>query len=407
MYDQWAQQVDDGKMVGVMMIDLSAAFDMVDHPLLLEKLKLFGLDEEVIQWFGSYLSGRSQSVLIDGCLSLPLSIECGVPQGSILGPLMYIIFTNDIPDLVHDHPVSYQNPEPVCEHCGSTVCYVDDGTYSVGHTDPAILSQKLSDQYEKISEYMAGNKLVINGDKTHLVVMGTKHTAAHRDEVKLEAGPHTILPSTTEKLLGGRISQDLKWNQHILEGDQSLVKQITSRINGLCMLSTRSSFQTRLMVANGIVISKLCYLIQLWGGCDDYLLKPLQVLQNRAARAVTGWGWFTSKRKLLKKCNWLSIKQLIFYQSVILAHKIATTSSPFYLAAKMCTTHPRKTRQATSGCIRFGEQFSANQNPIQKSFCNRATNQYNSIPASIRTVKSMPLFKSRLKKWIETNIPID
>ena len=173
------------------------------------------------------------------------------------------------------------------------------------------------------------------------------------------------------------------------------------------MLSTRSSFQTRLMVANGIVISKLCYLIQLWGGCDEYLLKPLQVLQNRAARAVTGWGWFTPKRKLLKKCNWLSIKQLIFYQSVILAQKIATTSSPFYLAAKMNTTHPIETRQATSGCIRFGEQFSANQNPIQKSFCNRATHQYNSIPASIRTVKSMPLFKSRLRKWIETNIPID
>ena len=161
------------------------------------------------------------------------------------------------------------------------VLCVDDGTYSVGHTDPAILSQKLSDQYEKISDYMAGNKLVINGDKTHLVVMGTKHTAAHRDEVKLEAGPHTILPSTTEKLLGGRISQDLKWNQHILEGDQSLVKQITSRINGLCMLSTRSSFQTRLMVANGIVISQLCYLIQLWGGCEGYLLNSLQIIMNR------------------------------------------------------------------------------------------------------------------------------
>ena len=198
-----------------------------------------------------------------------------------------------------------------------------------------------------------------------LGVMGTKHTAAHRDEVKLEAGPHTILPSSTEKLLGGQISQDLKWNQHILEGDQSLVKQITSRINGLCLLSPRSSFQTRLMVANGIVISKLCYLIQLWGGCEEYLLKPLQVLQNRAARAVTGWGWFTPKRKLLRKCNWLSIKQLVYYQSVVLAHKIATTSSPFYLAAKMTTAHPRKTRQAASGCIRFGEQFSANQNPIQ------------------------------------------
>ena len=153
---------DDGKMVGVMMVDLSAAFDMVDHPLLLAKLCLFGLEEEVILWFESYLTGRTQSVLIDGCLSPPLGIECGVPQGSILGPLMYIIFTNEIPDLVHDHAVSYLNPEPACEACGSTVCYVDDGTFSVGHTDPSILSQKLSDQYGIIADYMAANKLVIN-----------------------------------------------------------------------------------------------------------------------------------------------------------------------------------------------------------------------------------------------------
>ena len=156
---------------------------------------------------------------------------------------MYIIFTNEIPDLVHDHPVSYQNPEPVCEPCGSTVCYVDNGTFSVGHTDPATLSQKLSEQYGKIADYMATNKLALNGDETHLVVMGSKKTGAHRDEVKLEAGPHTILPSSTEKLLGCQISQDLKWNKHILEGEESLVKQITSCINGLCMLSSRASFQ--------------------------------------------------------------------------------------------------------------------------------------------------------------------
>ena len=111
-----------------MMIDLSAAFDMVDHSLLLDKLALFGIDAEVTQWLGSYLTGRSQSVLVD---------------------------------------------DPHCSDCGSTVCYVDDATFSVSHSDPGILSQKLSNQYKKIEEYMAANKLVINGDKTHLVVMGS------------------------------------------------------------------------------------------------------------------------------------------------------------------------------------------------------------------------------------------
>ena len=336
-----------------------------------------------------------------------MGIECGVPQGSILGPLMYIIFTNDIPDLVHDHPVSYQDPQPACAPCGSTVCYVDDGTYSVGHSDPAILSQKLSHQYGTIADYMAANKLVINGDKTHLVVMGTRHTAAKRADVRLEAGPHIIQPSPSEKLLGAHISQDLKWKQHILESDQSLVKQITSRINGLAILSPRASLETRLMVANGIVMSKLCYLIQLWGGCEEYLIKPLQVLQNRAARTVTRCGWFTPRRKLLKMCRWLSIRQLIVYHSVVMAHKIATSSSPFCLATKMSTSHPRRTRLASSGGIRFGENFSANNNHVKQSFCHRATGQYNSIPATMRTVKTMATFKMKLRRWVETNIPLD
>ena len=185
------------------------------------------------------------------------------------------------------------------------------------------------------------------------------------------------------------------------------MKQLASQINGLAIMSSRATFQTRLMVANGIVMSKLCYLIQLWGGCDTYLIKFLQVLQNRAARLVTRHGCFTPKRKLLKACRWLSIQQLIFYQSVVTAHKIVTRNSPLHLATRMTTDHPRRTRQATSGCIRFGETFSTNNSAAQKSFCHRLTTQYNSIPASIRAVKTIPTFKVKLKKWVETNIPID
>ena len=143
VYDQWLQHVDDGKMVGVMMIDLSAAFTMVDHDLLLGKLELFGLTEGTLSWFRSYLSGRSQAVSVDGCLSPPLELDCGVPRGSIIGPLLYILFTNDIPDLVHQHPVSFQEPYS-CQSCGSLVCYVDDCTYSTGDTDPQALSAAIT-----------------------------------------------------------------------------------------------------------------------------------------------------------------------------------------------------------------------------------------------------------------------
>ena len=406
MYDQWIEEMEENKLVGIMMIDLSAAFDMVDHKLLIKKLELFGLEGEVIKWMTGYLSGRKQSVCIDGCFSPPLAIEFGVPQGSILGPLLYVIFTSDIPDLVHNHPISVQEPLPYCSQCGNTVCYVDDCTFSYSNKEPNELSSQLNLQYRRISDYMTANKLVINDDKTQLVVMAPKQANHLRDHVQLLAGHHLIKPSSTAKLLGGIVSQDGKWNQHIQVHEHSLIKQLTRRINGLSFISARASFSTRLMVANGIFASKLCYLIQLWGGCQDFLIRALQVVQTRAARTVCKQPWFTPTRTLLYRCNWLSVRQLVFYQTAIMTYKVMKTGFPVYLGNKMRSNFPYMTRQATTGAIRYDEGFSCRRARNHTSFRYRATREYNRIPGEIRKATSLNIFKTRLKAWIKTNIPV-
>ena len=157
LYDRWVDDIDSGNMVGVMMVDLSAAFDMVDHPILLEKLRIFGLEESALQWMSSYLVGRSQSTYVDGCFSPALDIECGVPQGSILGPLLYILFTNDVPSLVQDQTSSFKDQVAFSDDSGGMVCYVDDGTYTVSHSDPNILLNVLTAKYLAIADDMVSN----------------------------------------------------------------------------------------------------------------------------------------------------------------------------------------------------------------------------------------------------------
>ena len=121
------------------------------------------------------------------------------------------------------------------------------------------------------------------------MVMGTRKSATKRGEVSLQAGPFTILPTETEKLLGGQLHQSLEWNQHISDHESSMSRQLTTRINGLKKISANATFNTRLMIANGVVMSKMVYLINLLGGAQQYLLKALQVQMLTAARAVCGF----------------------------------------------------------------------------------------------------------------------
>ena len=161
------------------------------------------------------------------------------------------------------------------------------------------------------------------------------------------------------------------------------------------------------MVANGIVISKICYLIQLWGGCEKYLIHSLQVQLNRAARSVTRLSCFTSTRRLMDSCGWLSVKQLVVYQSVIMIHKTMKTESPSYIHSRLNNPYTYRTRQNTSGSIRLDETFNSQGSLPPKSFRYRGAHDYNLIPANIRAISNLTTFKVKLKQWIARNISIE
>ena len=407
-------------MVGVLFCDQSAAFDLCDHTILLEKLHLMGLEQSAIWWMKSYLSGRSQSCFVDGELSRPLKLlECGVPQGSIGGPLLWLCFTIDQPDAVHDHFVNGKDLHRGCldqvhegvghedhgdreEGCGELVGYVDDGAYSFGHYDPKVISQVLTKKYNQLENWMVNNKLVINAEKTHLMVIGSRKSAKARQLVYMMAGEYCVRPTKTEKLLGGHIHESLRWNEHISDSKSSLIKQLNSRNNALKRISQNASFKTKLMIANGAFHSKLVYLITLWGNSQQYLLKALQCQQLTAARTVCGiqsWKW--SRSRLLKRMGWMSIRQLIEFHTILQAHKTLTTGKPAVMYHSLTSSYPYRTRSATSGHIRLRDTTTST-----KTFQHRAMVSYNSIPENIRK-GTLPTVKRKLKTWVLKNIPLD
>ena len=282
---------------------------------------------------------------------------------------------------------------------------MDDGAYSYAHVHA--LSQVLTRKYNLLEDWISGNKLVINPDKTHLMVMGPKKITAKRAQVSIQAGTFTITPTETETLLGGHLHQSLQWNHHIRDGKKSVMKQLTGRINGLKKISRNATYNTRLMVANGAVMSKVMYLITVWVGAQQYLLKGLLVQQLTAARTVCGFysrGW--SKKKLLDRVGWLSIRQLIYFHTVLQAHKTISSGKPSVIHNSISTQHPYNTRRAATGHIRFGETFHGDSSLIAASFKHRAVHWYNDVPVSVRT-GSLATVKNKMKKWIKQNVPLD
>ena len=381
-------------------MDLSAAFDIVDHPLLLEKLQLYGFAENSVNLIDSYLSGRHQTVYIEGTLSKVLPVPTGVPQGSILGPLLYIIFTNELPELVHDHAASQHELYSMhCQQCGGLCCYADDGSFSIASSNLDEIESKLEENYNIIADFMNNNKLKLNGDKTHLMLLSTDKawkTKLNQNSITLQTGPGEELISTTncENLLGGFISQNLKWTNHILLNEKSLVKQLGTRLNALKKISRVADFKTRKMLADGLFMSKLIYLIPLWGGCEKFLIKALQIIQNKAARTVSKLGIFTPVKVLLKQCGWLSVHQLVFFHTVVLLFKTRQNKTPKYLYEMASTELPYRTRAENPGKLRAVAEYIPEQGLNWNSYKWRSVRYWNQLPSEITLTSNLPKLKS-------------
>ena len=205
----------------------------------------------------------------------------------------------------------------------------------------------------------------------------------------------------TEKLLGLDIHQNLKWKEHVISNKNSLIKTLTTRLNALTRISRSANFKTRLMVANSCFMSNITYMVVLWGGTESYIIRAVQLIQNKAARCVTRQSWFTPTRLLLLQCNWLSIKQLIFFHTALQVWRVRTSQAPVYIFSKLQLS---RTRSAAQGNLLVPVVEKALSS---KSFMVRSADTWNMLPQSIRSIKTPATFKIKMKQWIKANVDIE
>ena len=268
------------------------------------------------------------------------------------------------------------------------------------------IKEDIKDKFKTIVEYMGKNKLVLNSDKTHLLVMttSTQHRKYGDFGISLDTGNEIIEPVTNEKLLGCHVANNFKFNNHIRDNEKSMSNVLTSRMNALRKVAFTSSFKVRKMIAEGIIISNILYIITVYGGCSEYLLSLLQVIQNTAARCVTRLGWRTRVSVLLLQCGWLSVRQMVFYHTIVQLFKIKQDRKPVYLYDKISTEFDYKTRLATSNGIKENQKVKSDER--KKSFTPRATRQWNKLPVSLRSVVNLKQFKKELKAYVRENVNI-
>ena len=380
MYDQWVRGADEGKINGVILLDLSAAFDLVDANILVEKLKIYGLEEDFIEWIASYLKDRKQAVWIDHVLSDWLDVTVGVPQGSILGPLLFIIFANDLP-----HSLTCQLD-----------AYADDSTLTSTKETVDEINEEMNENCTLVSEWMTENQLCLNADKTHLMVTGTsirlkKMDIANTIDIVMDGFKLEESEERFETLLGVQVQPDLKWSKHVEE----LKSKLKTRLTGLRKTRNFLSYAFRKTVAEGIFNSVLIYCIPLWGGGDKGDTQDLQILQNQAAQHVLLLPPRSNRKMMYDKLDWMSVNQLIFYHSVMTVFKIRLTGEPEYLADKMGYDNYRGSLIVRTTALSLAKN----------SFCFRGGDNWLSLPGAIRNINKTGPFKSALKTWTKKNFP--
>lgn len=381
MSDSWLTSIDNSMLVGTLLLDFSAAFDVIDHEILISKLISYGFTSSAIKWFKSYLSERSQRVYFNGALSCSKSLDCGVPQGSCLGPLLFSIFTNDMPYILSK---------------ATLTMFADDTTLYYAAPTCSELNQVLSCEISKLYNWIKTNKLVLNISKTMSIIFGSKYRLSDNPKINIQVNGQNIQQVKKVKLLGLWLDSTLSWSDHINTVVAKMGRAVA--VVRKCAQFLNSQLFSRVVCT--LVLCHLDYCSVVWSAASSSHLKKLQVAQNKAARLVLGCSSRTSVAEMHERLAWLMVKHRLSVNMLVYLHRIINIRTPKFFYDNIIyysDMHLHYTRGANSRQISL---------PLPKSDSMKRTVFYrsivfwNNLPVGVREIKGKTGFKKRLRLYL-------
>ena len=374
----------------LVLLDLSAAFDTVNHNILLQRLQTrIGIRGKALDWFSSYLADRRQRISIQGVLSDAFDINCGVPQGSCLGPLLFNIYASKLFDIVD-------------KHLPNVHCYADDTQLYLSFKPGSNVSQvaaveAMENCISDIRAWMLHDKLMINDDKTEFLIIGTKQQLAKLSVDSLKIGSTSIVPSTSVRNLGAWFDSNLGMSTHITKACSISF----FHLHNIRRISKFLSKNSLITLIHAFITNRLDYCNSLLYGLPTSELAKLQRVHNVAARLVSNTHKFDHISPVLRQLHWLPVKFRVDFKILLLTFKALHGLAPKYI----CDLVTVKT--ASTYCLRSNNKVYL-ENPKCKilktlggrSFQYAAPELWNKLPIDIQQSQSTAVFKRKVKTYL-------
>ena len=326
--DKVLKDIDERNISLAIFMDLSKAFDTLDHSILINKLAYYGIHGAALRWFTSYLTGRSQYVEIDGVSSNILLLSTGVPQGSILGPLLFLIYMNDIPN---------------CTEHFNFILYADDTTLNNTVQIPSLSPVDINNELAKVYDWLAVNKLSLNVRKTKYVIFHAMNKRIEGVIPSLEINGIPLERVQNFNFLGLVLNENMSWKPHI----DLLANKLAKCAGVLNKLKRFLPIHILRTLYFSMVQSRLVYCILTWG-FDCYRLEKLQ---KRFARIISSSKYNAHSEPLFKVLDILKIEHLFSQNCLKFVYKFKNSQLPKYFLSLQCvprsSIHDHDTRNAS------------------------------------------------------------